>query len=176
MKMKNYILTGIVITAFVIAGVYIYQTTQESQPRTGQSQQNQEERLIDVQLEISARYSTATLLVDSQGTISYEAEDRETSIEKQVDSIKITEQQFNDLTDLIIQNNFWSYDERYFEDNLMDATTYTLRVKSVSTYQHELADGRVYSVSCYGNCPEKIVEIINKIKELWGKEILIIGM
>jgi len=160
--MKTYILIGIIIVALAIGSFYI--------------SQNLGEKILDVHLEVSAPFSTATLLVSSQGTVNYEAEAPRMDIEKQVDSTKITEQQFNNLVDLITQNNFWSYDERYFEDNLMDATTYTVTVKSVPTYQSELADAKVYSVSCYGDCPKKIVEIINKIKELWGKDILEVGV
>src|SRR3989338_564043 len=170
MNVKNYILIGIIIIA--IGGFYISQNLQEPQTDMGQYSKNQGERILEVQLEVSAPYSTAKLLVSSQGTIDYEAEAPSTKIEKYADSKKITEQQFNELAGLIVENNFWAYNKSYFEDNLFDATTYILNVKSVSDYQPELADAKVYSVSCYGRCPEKIIEIINMVRELWNKDIL----
>ncbi|MFH1601847.1 MAG: hypothetical protein ABIB61_02710 [Candidatus Shapirobacteria bacterium] len=161
---KNYILISTMLIVLAVGVFYIFQNL------------NQGKKILEVQLEVSAPFSTATLLASSQGTISYEAEAPRVNVEKQVDSEKIAEEQFEELVDLIIQNNFWSFNEEYFEDNLMDATTYTLSVKSVSNCQPELADARVYSVSCYGDCPEKIIEIINNIKDLWGKEILQVGI
>ena len=171
MRAKNFILIGVIIIGVIIAGYFVFQTPPDSQP-----QQNQGERILEIQLEISAPFSTATLLVSSQGVINYEASAPLAGVDKQTDSIKITSQQFNNLANLIVENNFWSFKEQYTDENLMDATTYTLSVKSVSTYQPELADARVYSISCYGDCPEKIVEIINKIKELYGKDVLEVGV
>jgi len=50
----------------------------------------------------------------------------------------------------------------------MDATFYTIRVKK---------DNEIKAVSCYGQpCPEPVLEIIDKIKELWPKQILEIGI
>jgi hypothetical protein len=140
-------------------------------------QSQQEEKVIkNLQLKISAPFSTTTLSVNSQGIINYEVKAPKAGIERQVDSKEITKQQFSDLSDLIIQNNFWSFNEQYFDENLMDATTYTVEVQSITFYRNKLADVKVHSVSCYGDCPKKIVEIINKIKELWGKEIIEIGV
>ena len=65
----------------------------------------------------------------------------------------------------------------YQEENLMDATTYTITIRSLSSNSDpSLQYPGLHKVSCYGKCPEKVVEIRNKIKELWGKEILEIGV
>ena len=58
----------------------------------------------------------------------------------------------------------------------MDASTFTVTVKSLLPGLQELIDAKVYSVSCTGECHEQIVEIIRKIKKIWGKEILEVGI
>jgi len=148
----------------------------------GHTQGIQEERMYEVQLSVGAPFSTATLTISGRGlleggaVIDYEATSPDTGIEREVDSVHIGREQFSDLTRLITRSQFWSFKESYHEDNLMDATTYTVTVKSTPSTSQKLEDERVHSVSCYGQCPDPVLTIISRIRELWGKEILEVGI
>jgi hypothetical protein len=174
MKSRHYLILLVIVTVAIVVSVYLQQTLTYTQ--------NQDERIFEVKLTISAPLSTATLLIEDRGLlkgvarISYEASSPRTGIEKQTDSSNISLQEFFELTNLIKDNDFWSFNETYYDENLMDGTTYTVTVNSVPHISQELSDARTYSVSCYGSCPEQIFQIVNKIKELWGKEILQVGM
>jgi len=126
--------------------------------------------IIEIQLEAKAPFSTATITIHNNGNINYKAISLEMNID-QTDETKITIEQYKELVALIKENDFFSFNETYREENLMDATTYTITVKQTSNKETQS-----YRVSCYGECPEKVVEIRNKIKELWGKEILEVGV
>ena len=135
-----------------------------------------EQHIVDVKLEINAPFSTASILIVRNGDLIYVAESQKTSIE-QLETKKISFEEFEELSDLINNNNFLSFDSEYIDENLMDATTYVLTVRSFpASYDPALADPGVYSVKCYGDCPREIVEIINRIKQLWGQQILEVGV
>lgn len=119
--------------------------------------------ITEIRLGVDSPFSMATIAITYQGYMTYEAFAPDIGIEKQVDTGKIASEQYNELVNLIINNNFFSFEESYIEEGLADATTYTITVKQGKETK---------SISCYGECPEKIIEIRNKIKELWGKEIL----
>lgn len=122
----------------------------------------------EARLDVEAVYSKASIIIDNQGNISYEAEGGiPPKIEKQKDSSKISKNQYNELVRLILDNDFFSFNDSYVQPNLMDATRYIITV--------ERGD-QIKSVSCYGSCPGRVVEIREKIKELWGKDILEVGM
>lgn len=153
------------------------------------SQQIQKDEITEIKLTIDAPFSIATITIDNQGGINYEARPHEEGYVFTTDSegrivgliydesqsgkndikesskIKIT--QYNELVSLIKASNFFSFKDKYFEENLADATTYTITVQGVVETK---------SVSCYGECPNQLVEIRNKIKELWGKEVVEIGV
>lgn len=126
----------------------------------------------EIRLEVRAPFSFASLIIDRQGNVDYEAEQdfdpsgASTSL-KQKDSNKISNDQYNELVRLILNNNFFSFKDKYVQKNLMDATAYTINIKS---------GDKTKSVSCYGPCPKEIIEIREKIKSLWGKEILEVGI
>jgi len=42
--------------------------------------------------------------------------------------------------------------------------------------KRHLRDAGYDTVRCYGICPDQISQIIDKIKELWGKNILEVGL
>jgi hypothetical protein len=119
--------------------------------------------ITEIRLGVDAPFSIATIAITYQGYMTYEAFAPALGIEGETDTGKIASEQYNELVNLIINNNFFSFEESYIEEGLADATTYTIIVKQGKETK---------SVSCYGECPEKIIEIRNKIKELWGKEIL----
>lgn len=169
LRAKKYILVGIIATIIAVTCYIIYQVIRRQQALSlDQSQQTTNRTILEVQFQVSAPFSVATLLVTNQGSINYEASAPRAGIDLQTDSTNITAQQFNDLAALIIENDFWSFKEQYSDENIQDATTYSVSVKST--------EAGIYSVSCYGDCPDQIVEIIDKIEELWGKEILEVGV
>ena len=180
MKMKKYILIGMIIIAVIIGAGYLVQ--QKSTPALPTQdkivpQQSEGQTIVDVQLSVNAAFSTTTILIAASGGVVYEASSPRTGIDKQTDSKRISQAEFEELARLINKNEFWSFDEKYLEENLADATTYTITARSFSSsYDPALAFPGTYSVTCYGKCPDEIVEIINKIRELWGKEILEVGV
>jgi len=145
--------------------------------------------IVEIKLIIEAPFSIATLMVDEQGNINYEAstygnkekftkneegkiigltyDETQEGVDKVEGSVQITTDQFEELTGLIEASEFFSFEEEYVEENLMDATTYTIVVKR---------DDEEKAVSCSGKCPEKLIEIRDKIRELWGEEIVEIGV
>ena len=137
------------------------------------------ERIIDVTLRVDAPFSTALLQAfnyeGSPPGMIYRADLRgEAKVE---DSKELSPEDFDALVQLIEKNRFTSFDEVYENSELTDGTWYTLEVKYAPTgAEAYLADAWVHSVSCYWTCPEPVVEIRTKIKELWGREILIEGV
>lgn len=177
MKSKYYLLIIVIILITIITGSYLYFQTTKSSPGNTNKQETQNQRITEVTLDINAPLSNATIVVTNLGEVLYQASSPDTGIEEYTDSIKISQEQFNNLANFINQNNFWSFNERYYDETLMDGTSYNITVRSIpSSYPPELAYPRNYTVSCYGSCPQVITEIINMIKELWGKEILEVGI
>jgi len=125
------------------------------------------QEINEIQLIITAPFSTAMITMDHLGNVKYEANSPKTGLENQSETSKITPEQFNELVELINKNNFFSYENTYENDDLTDLSTVVVSVKK---------DNQIKSVSCYGECPGPIMEIIYKIRALWGKEILEIGV
>jgi len=132
----------------------------------GQAVAELKEDVSEVRLEVKAPFSTATITIDGQGQIDYIASSPDTGIYRLTDSGSIALDQYRELIDLINDNNYFALEDKYIEEKLADATSYIITVKK--GYQTK-------SVVCYGTCPDQIWTIINKIKELWGKEILEVG-
>jgi len=145
--------------------------------------------ILEIRLIVEAPFSIAMVAIDKQENISYEAstygngekftkdeegkiigiihDESQAGVDKVEGSSQITGDQFEELTSLIETSEFFSFEEEYVEENLQDASTYTIVVKRSDEEK---------AVSCYGKCPEKLIEIRNRIKELWGKEIVNIGI
>lgn len=130
-------------------------------------EQKATEEINEIQLDADAAFSAATLVIDNQGNVNYGASALDVGIEEEKDTGKITAEQLEELVDLINNNNFFSFNENYIDENLEDATIYSITVKS---------GNQIKSVTCYGECPKEIVEIRQKIIELWGKKILEVGV
>lgn len=141
---------------------------------TNTSDHAQWEGIIEIELWVSAPFSTAKIILTKQGTMSYEASSPRTGIENEVDSSTISQQQFEELAMLIHGNDFWSFEQRYEDETLMDGTTLTVVVKSLPP--GEAGAANIHEVSCYEICPKEVTEIIDMIKDLWGKEILEVGV
>lgn len=155
MRYSSIILLGIVAT--ILFGY----------PLTGFSQSQDKTLIKEVSLTVEAPFSTANITINDQGLILYRASSPDTGISEINETSRISREQYNELAGFIISSDFFSLKDEYREDNLADATTYILTVKK---------DNLIKSVSCYGNCPGRILGIINKIKALWGKDILEVGI
>jgi hypothetical protein len=120
--------------------------------------------ITEVELRIDAPFSTAILLFNESGNIYYQANDDVIEINE---TDNITSEQFSDLANLIILYGFFSFNNSYEDDSLLDGTMYTISVKK---------NNSVAAVSCYGLYPIGFIEIKNKIVELWGRDILKTGI
>lgn len=119
-----------------------------------------------IQLVIKAPFSTETIRMDTTGKVYYFAENNIDNTKRQ-DQKRIETQAYIELADFIAQSNFFSLNEYYIEQDLQDATAYTVKVTK---------NGEDTSVSCYGQCPDDTVQIREQIIELWGEDILNIGV
>ena len=184
MKPKHYV-PIIVIFIAVSLGAYFYtqQITTNSNRQQIQDEQDmneatRSERFLDVRLVVSSPPQSALIVIYNNGNVHYQVTDPD--IYLRIDSTTISQDQFNNLANLIINNKFWSFNERYFDENisLFDVARYTVLVKSVPPYSAAGAIGRVHKVDCLADkgCPEEIMDIINKIKELWGKKLWKLGL
>ncbi len=128
-----------------------------------------ESNVAEVSLSIVNPFSKVSIIINNSREIKYEAQDyTKPEIEIVTDSIKILEKDYLDLVEFISGKDFFSLKDQYIEQGLMDATFYTIRVQK---------DDEIKAVSCYGQpCPEEVLEIIEKIKELWPNQILEIGV
>lgn len=175
--MKKHILIGMILFLVLTIGFFIYvnvftQPSQDALPPTTDKQ-----TIVDVKLDVIAPFSTASVSISNSGNVVYEASSPDTGIERQTDSKKITQANFQELSNLLNEKDFWSFNEKYINENLQDVTTYIVTVRSFPSSQDPaLSFPGSYSVTCYWECPNDIVDIINKIKEIWGKEILEVGV
>jgi len=164
--------------------IFFFMILSLSLPDVGMTQYQRNLVILDVTLTVVAPFSSATIFVknyrnEPNPQAIYTASSPDTGIEKQTQSKAISSFQFNELTDLIKEYDFWSLNEVYMEKGLMDVTNTTISVKSIPqecVSTPALCDAAVYTVSCSGSCPKEITEIIDKIKELWDGEILEVGV
>lgn len=128
-----------------------------------------ESKTTEINLDIVNPFSKVNIIINSLGKIQYEAQDyTKSEVKIETNFSKISEQEYKNLENLILENNFLLLNDQYIEQGLIDATFYTVRIKK---------DDQVKAVSCYGSlCPEIVLQIIQRIKELWLKEILEIGV
>lgn len=120
-----------------------------------------------VELEVKAPLSTARLTLNPSGRIDYSAESPSTGIHGVEASKQVTPDEFASLAELISNGGFSLLEPEYADGNLADATRQTVTVWT---------SGWKKTVSCYGPCPAILETVIAKIKELWGREILQVGM
>jgi len=176
MRLKHYVP---IIAIFISIGAYLYTQQKQVQDDQDMNEATSFERILDVRLVVYDPPQSALIVIYNDGTIHYQVSSPDPEIYLRLDSDTISQNQFNNLANLITNNNFWSFKERYFNKNisLFDVARYTVLVKSVPLQSPAGDLARVHKVECLADlgCPEKIVEIIKKIKELWGKEILDIG-
>jgi len=73
----------------------------------------------------------------------------------------------NKLVRMIKNSNFMGFDDEYLGIDGQDASMYILSIEWAK-YSN--------TVSCYQNCPEPVQKIINQIREVWGEEIIELGV
>jgi len=138
--------------------------------------QTEKLRLLDILLRINAPFSTATLTIEKNGSVYYVAKQR--GQEEIQDSGTFFEFQISALIKLIQDTNILEMKDRLKEiSDPEDGSTYTIIVRILPQGPPEFADPAIYSVSCYQfNCENGFVELKNKIIELWGQEVMEIGV
>ncbi len=126
------------------------------------------EEITKIIYSISAVYSNSRLTFYSDGRIEYEGRASQTKHSgKEKNSGKISRKQFQELAKLIEESGFFSWDKGYFEPSLCDGETI-----SISVFKGD----KEKRVSCYGISPEGFDEIVSKIKQLWPKPMLQVGV
>jgi len=133
--------------------------------------------LVSAELMVSAPMSKAELTIQKTGTdkllLTYDAKSSKSGVKKESESFEITQQQFNDLSKLFEDNEFTSFQETYEDSKLLEGTTYSIRAKfELLNDAGQVESSNVHLVTCYGKCPSEIIEIREKIAEIFGKEIM----
>ena len=141
-----------------------------------------EDKIIEVTLTIEAPFTKEVFVIKKySGTMLYTADSQKASIRNQYslpkeESKNLSSTLLNKLESTIKNRNFWSFKEDYTDEFLADSTRYTVSIKAIPPGPPELVDAYYYTVSCAGDCPKNIMEIVNSIKHLWGKKLLEIGI
>ncbi len=176
--MKKSISVSLIIFAVLIVGYLIYLTFPKQAPSSiPLPLQNNGQTIVDVTLTVGAPFSSSSVTVTSAGEVIYEEVSPDTGIDRRTETQKITPGQFTELAKMINENKFWSFKKEYNDTSLADGITYTVSVRSIpSNVDPTLAFPGTYSVSCYAECPNEVIQIRNKIKELWGKPMLELGV
>lgn len=176
-RLKHYVL---VIVPFLLIGSYLYAQQKQIQDDQYVNEALSIERILDVRLVVYDPPQSALIALYNDGAIHYQVSSTDPEVYLTTDSTTISQSQFNILANIITNNNFLSFKEKYFDESisLFDVARYSILVKYTPPHFTAGDLARVHKVDCLADlgCPEKIVEIINEIKKLWGKEILDFGL
>lgn len=173
----------IVITLILfVTAFYLYNTKiiHNIEPQTSLKINNNQ--LMDVTLEINAPFSKARIMISGSGEnlVTYWAKwTRGSNKDKEInDSKKISQKQIAELMTLLERNGFYKMENRpYIPESLTDGSNYAITVRTLPEGLVELVDPGINSVKCYEfNCESRFIEIKNKIQELWGKDVIEIGV
>jgi hypothetical protein len=133
----------------------------------------------EISLEVDAPFSDAEIVI-TKDSIIYTTEDW--SINPRSDlpvadskTVEMTPEKYLELTQTLDNLKFWELNKNYTDETMMDETGYFLTVKYVFSNS---SNGKEISktVSCWGGCPNNFMEIVAKIQEALGEEILNIGV
>lgn len=145
---KVVVFTIIIILVLTIGGYFVFQPSPV-----------QDANIIDIKLIVDAPFSTETVLIGNSGKTG---------------SKKISQENINSLVKVIEDNNFYSLDDVYpFREtgdppSPSDGSSYSIEI---------IMNGTSKNVSCYSSeCPDEFRNVMNKIKELWGKKISEVGV
>jgi hypothetical protein len=128
--------------------------------------------VLEVRLEVDAPFSTARLVTNEMYIIN-ETQDR--TGPENVNTYRrpdITSKDWETLGKKLSEVDFWSMEQDYTMENYEDATKYTLGVK----FEPEGTEPNIKEVTCYGSCPEGLLEIVDLIETMYGSEILNVGV
>jgi len=163
MKKIMKILSVIIVIILVCILFYVF---------TYNTNDHQTNRVIDfVSLSVETPFSTALLSFYDNGVISYFAHAPEYGIDNHTDSSNISQSQYQELIESLENNDFWTLDDSV-NDSLQNTTLYTITVGFVPSSNSPGTDAGSDSVQCNTACSNEFMTIINKMKELWGKEVL----
>ncbi len=145
---------------------------------------SEEEKVLEITLEVKAPFSTAKLAIYQDGSALY-SEKKDGQAEKQgiyeVDTVT-SARQMNKFRELVRENNFFSMkDKPKRSSDPEDGSTYSIVVKIRPAGPPELVDAAVHTVSCYQfSCEPRFLEIQNEMrayfKSYWSKEVLEVGV
>jgi len=140
--------------------------------------------IVSVTLSIEAPFSKASINIQENGLISYFATAESSSDPKETkDSIQITSAQFEELSEYVDKIGFWFMENKGLgfdgPNYPTDGSTYIITASSLprDLKDRALADIAIHTVTCYSfACESRFVELKNKIIQLWGKNVLEIGV
>ncbi|MFA6273494.1 MAG: hypothetical protein WC673_03350 [Candidatus Paceibacterota bacterium] len=129
-----------------------------------------------VALDINAPFSYALVLINENGSILYK-EQKHDGKETQISGLT-TQAQVAELMQWIADHKFSEWKDRpQMPDDPTDGTMFTINVRFPAKGSNGLFVYKNYRVQCYGfGCNQDFLELKNKIIELWGKEVLEIGV
>lgn len=164
------VLLGLVVT--LLMGASCSSITQKQQDI--QKQNNVRNYVIN-SISVGIKFSSAEVslgISNRHDQISYRVDYKESG-KFIIDEKNISEEEFDRLEDLINKNNFWDFNEKYTDENLVYGIYYEIGVASCGDHTcGPLDDIGRHVVTCYaGACPAELMEIIDEMKDLWGYEI-----
>lgn len=119
--------------------------------------------ILEVCLSISAAFSDANVCIERSGAVTYTAY---SDAGQTRDTSRITAEQWTSLVALIEDSGFLDHEEPDRNEKLLDANTVSIDV----IYR----DG-TKSVSCTAWCSGPAEQVDSRIRDLWGKDILVLG-
>jgi hypothetical protein len=141
----------------------------------------EDERIVGFRLEVIAPFSRATITVSDSGDVTYQAKPE--GRPGQHGTGTVPRGTVAALAQWVQQSTFWtsklSYDDTEDGMTLSDLSTYVVSVLTIGGEKMPATRTKRHSISCYGeteSCPDDVVELIRRIKALWGKEIMDIGV
>jgi hypothetical protein len=121
--------------------------------------------------EVEAPFSTAVVEIEPDGTVRYEASSPETGIEQETGSKEVDDEGISRLMEAVRDAGFFSLEASYpYQSGVSyeDGSTYAIQVR---------IGGETKEVTCYeSECPARFERVMNAIREMWGEEILEVGV
>jgi hypothetical protein len=122
-------------------------------------------------LEVEAPFSTATVKIEPDGTVRYEASSPETGIEEETGAKEVGDEGISRLMEAVRDAAFFSLEASYpYQSGVSyeDGSTYSIQVH---------VGGETKEVTCYeSECPTRFERVMDAIREIWGEEILEVGV
>jgi hypothetical protein len=121
--------------------------------------------------QVDAPFSTAVLEISPDGQAMYQASSPETGIDEERRTRALSETALVGLMDVVREVDFFALGRSYpYQSGVSyeDGSVYTIHVS---------LDGETHEVSCYEpECPPAFDRVMEMIREMWGEEILEVGV